>query len=222
MPDKCYFSVRPGFFQGNFFRTLWFLLIVVRSRKRTTIVLICRTSKHNSLFMRKVIYSVAASLDGYIAGPNGEFDWIPDEPAIDWKAFMGRFDTVLMGRHTYEVAGAQGSSSKMRSYVFSRTLHPEEHPSVTIVAEEAEQVVGALREEDGKDIWLFGGGVLFRSLLQAGLVDAVEVGLVPVLLGRGLPLLPDMPGQTRLRLTHTKQYPSGIILLNYDVVQEGS
>lgn len=169
--------------------------------------------------MRHILYSVAASLDGYIAGPNGEFDWIPDEPEIDWQAFMSRFDTILMGRHTYEIAAAQGPSSGMRTYVFSRTLKPEDHPQVTVVAAEAERVVRELRAERGKDIWLMGGGVLFRSLLEAGLVDAVEVGLVPILLGKGLPLLPETANHTRLRLTETKTYPSGIILLNYDVVR---
>jgi len=122
-----------------------------------------------------------------------------------------------MGRHTYEIAAAQGPSSGMRSYVFSRTLRPEDHPQVTVVAEKAEQVVRELRAESGKDIWLVGGGVLFRSLLEADLVDAVEVGLVPILLGGGLPLLPECAHHTRLRLTGTKTYPSGIILLNYEV-----
>lgn len=169
--------------------------------------------------MRRVLYSVASSLDGYIAGPNGEFDWIPEEPDIDWQAFMSRFDTVLMGRHTYQAAASQGPSSGMRTYVFSRTLRPQDHPQVTVVNAETEQVVRELRSENGKDIWLMGGGVLFRSLLEAGLVDAVEVGLVPILLGGGLPLLPGAAHHTRLRLTGTKTYPGGIILLNYETVK---
>jgi dihydrofolate reductase len=173
--------------------------------------------------MRRVLYSVAASLDGYIAGTRGEFDWIPMEPTFDWKAFRGRFDTVLMGRRTYEVAAAQesgGSMPEMRTYVFSRTLESAKHPMVTVVSENAAGVVDGLRKDSGKDIWLMGGGVLFRSLLEADLVDGVEVGLVPILLGQGIPLLPAMPRHRRLVLTKTQTYPSGIVLLNYDVTRD--
>jgi dihydrofolate reductase len=169
--------------------------------------------------MRRVIYSVATSLDGYIAGPNGEFDWIPRDPAVDWGAFMGRFDTVLMGRRTFEVSARQGSGNlpNMRTFVFSRTLKAGEHLNVTIVAEDAASVVSALRDGRGRAIWLMGGGVLFRRLLKAGLVDVVEAGLVPILLGKGIPLLPSLPRPVPLRLTKTKKYPSGILLLTYDV-----
>lgn len=173
--------------------------------------------------MRKVLYSVAASLDGYIAGPDGEFDWIPMDPEMDWTAFMNRFDTILMGRRTYEIAAAQQSAASlpnMPTYVFSRTLRSEDHPDVHIISEDAASVVNELREAEGKDIWLMGGGVLFRSLLEAGLVDGVEVGVVPVLLGQGLPLLPSMPSSTSLTLTDTKTYPSGIVILSYDVASD--
>ncbi|MGQ0703702.1 MAG: dihydrofolate reductase family protein, partial [Gemmatimonadales bacterium] len=141
--------------------------------------------------MRRVLYSAAMSLDGMIAGPQGEFDWIPMDPAMDWNAFMARFDTVLLGRKTYEVAMAQGGGpdTGMRSFVFSRTLKPADHPKVTIVSKDPATLVRRLKQEPGKDIWLMGGGVLFQSLLQAGVVDAVEVGLVPILLGEGLPFL---------------------------------
>lgn len=174
--------------------------------------------------MRRVVYSVAMSLDGYIAGPNGEFDWIPMDPAIDWGAFMSRFDTVLMGRRTFEIATRQGSAASlpdMRTFVFSHTLRARDHPNVTIV-ENAAAVVDDLRREGGKDIWLMGGGVLFRSLLETGLVDVVETGLVPVLLGQGLPLLPSSSRPVRLTLTRTQSYPSGIVLLTYDVSRDAT
>jgi dihydrofolate reductase len=172
--------------------------------------------------MRRVVYSVAASLDGYIAGTGGEFDWIPEEPEIDWAAFMGRFDTALMGRGTYEVMvdpQTRAVLPEMRVYVFSRTLRAADHPQVTVIADSVAQVVTGLREQPGKDIWLVGGGVLFRSLLEADLVDVVEVAVVPILLGQGLALLPPVSRRTRLALVDSRVYPSGIVLLTYIVVR---
>lgn len=169
--------------------------------------------------MRKVRFFAAISLDAYIADPNGGYEWIVMDPAIDFAAFFDTIDTVLMGRRTFEVALQQGGAAAMpgrRTYVFSKTLRPEEYPSVE-VAEDAVSTVAALRAEDGKDIWLMGGGVLFRSLLEAGLVDAVELGVIPVLLGQGIPLLPPVRQSVRLELTGTEVYPSGIVSLKYEV-----
>jgi dihydrofolate reductase len=163
------------------------------------------------------------SLDGFIAGPEGEYDWIPNESEIDWAAFMARFDTVLMGRRSYEAALAAPSGSVlpgMSTYVFSRTLRPADHPDVTIVGTDLERTIEDLRGRSGKDIWLFGGGELFRSLLERGHVDVVEVGLVPVLLGQGVPFLPGLGTRTALRLTDTRRYPTGIMLLTYEIARD--
>ena len=173
--------------------------------------------------MRRVRYNVAASLDGYIAGPNGEFDWIPDDPAVDFATLFRNVDTVLLGRVSYELTlrlGGGAWPAGSRVYVFSRTLAAADHPEVTVVTGGAADVVAQLRSEAGSgDIWLYGGGELFRSLLEAGQVDAVEVTVVPVLLGRGIKLLPDTATRTRLALTTTLPYPSGMIGLHYDVVR---
>lgn len=171
--------------------------------------------------MRNVKFQVAMSLDGYIDGPTGDYDWIIRDPAIDFAAFFRTFDTVLLGRRTYELASTKGPGAGMPGkevYVFSRTLRPEDHPGVKVVAE-AEPTVSALRAKDGKDIWLMGGGDLFRCLLGAGLVDAVEVAVVPVLLGGGVPLLPPRPESksVRLNLTTTRRYRSGIVSVSYQV-----
>ncbi len=174
--------------------------------------------------MRPVRYNVAASLDGYIAGPHGEFDWIPMDPAVDFAALFATVDTVLLGRHSYELVRRQGTppwSPGMRVYVFSRTLDPVAHPGVTIVrSEDARAVVGALRAEAGEgEIWLFGGGALFASLLAAGQVDRVEVTVVPILLGGGVPLLPagssDGSPRVPLTLAWSRVYPSGMVALHY-------
>ena len=133
--------------------------------------------------MRRLRYQVATSLDGYIAGPNGEFDWIAMDPDIDFAALFAQFDTVVTGRKT-----------------FLATLQQ------------------SLKAQPGKDIWLFGGGELFRTLLEAGVVDTVEPAVVPVLLGSGIPMLPSSASRTTLSLSAHHLYPkSGIMLLEYAV-----
>ncbi|HYT88937.1 MAG TPA: dihydrofolate reductase family protein [Gemmataceae bacterium] len=167
--------------------------------------------------MRRVRYVVAASLDGYIAGPKGEADWIIMDPEIDFRALFDEFDTIFVGRRTFEVMAHAGSGSRpgMKMFVFSRTLQQRDHRKVTIVADKPEETVAALRATPGKDIWLFGGGLLFRSLADAGLVDTVEVAVIPVLLGGGIPLLPPPAKQTKLKLTAHKVYKTGIVSLVY-------
>jgi len=171
--------------------------------------------------MRRICYQVATSLDGYIAGRDGEFDWIPMDPEVDFAAMFARFDTLLMGRRTFEVARAMGHASLpgKKTVVVSRTMRPEEHPGVTILGEaQLAEGVARLRAEPGTDIWLYGGGALFRRLLDLGLVDTVELAVVPVLLGGGVPFLPERQSRTTLRLTGNRIYAtSGIALLEYAV-----
>jgi dihydrofolate reductase len=169
--------------------------------------------------MRRIRYAVAMSLDGYIAGPNDEYDWILMDPEIDFGALMRGFDTLLMGRRTFEASKQYGGSMPgMKAFVVSRTLRPEDCPGATLLGDGAEQAIARLRAEPGKDIWLFGGGGLFRSLLEAKLVDTVEVAIIPVLIGGGRPLLPPPAGRAKLKLTGQKVYgKTGIVSLEYAV-----
>jgi RimJ/RimL family protein N-acetyltransferase len=169
--------------------------------------------------MRRVLYRVAASLDGYIAGPHGELDWIVPTPD-DLAPVYAAVDTVLLGRRTYELTlqpGAPPWPTGWQIHVFSRTLAPEAHPHVTVVSDDAGARVASLRAGPGREIWLFGGSSLFRSLLEAKQVDLVEVAIMPVLLGGGIPLIEPGAPRTPLSLVQSRPHPSGVVTLRYEV-----
>lgn len=169
--------------------------------------------------MRRIRYSVAASLDGFIASPDGGFDWIIMDPEIDFAAMYDAVGGLLMGRASYDVSVAMGGTGgpALPTWVYSRTLPEGERDGVTFV-HDAVPHVRALKETDGKTLWLWGGGRLFRELAIAGLVDEVEVAIIPVLLGEGLPLLAGPAPRVPLRLRGQRTYgESGIVLLTYDV-----
>ena len=170
--------------------------------------------------MKRIRYGVAMSLDGYIAGPNGEADWIVSDPEVNFAEIWAQFDTLLMGRRTYDAAKARLGETALqglKTIVVSRTLRHADHPKVTIFSDLNRDWIEELRAQSGKDIWLFGGGELFRSMLEMGEVDKVEVAIMPVLLGRGIALLPSIAQQTKLSLSSHKLYRSGIVSLVYEV-----
>lgn len=168
--------------------------------------------------MRRIRYGVAASLDGFIAGPNGEYDWITIDPEIDFSEFAAQFDTYLMGRRTYEQWAKGPGTAGAAVWVFSRTLQPEDHSGVTVISADVEGHIRELRAQPGKDIALYGGGELFRTLLEFDQVDTVEIAVIPILLGGGVPLLPSPAVRRRLKLTNHRLYETtGMVLLEYDI-----
>ncbi len=138
-----------------------------------------------------------------------------------FKDFFGSIDTVLMGRKMHDLMIRSGIPAYrgLRNFVFSHHHTGTGEDGVEFVSENKSEFVAKLRAEHGKHIWLAGGGELISSFLQAGLVDEVALGVQPVLLGEGISLFPSNFPQTNLRLTSSKSYSSGVVMLNYDVVR---
>ena len=174
--------------------------------------------------MRRVRYGVGMSLDGFIGDAADGTGWMVGDPAYDSKPFFASIDTVLVGRRSYDIMLRHGVRAYpgLRTFVSSRTLRSGDYPEVTVVADGAAARVAQLRAETGKDIWLVGGGELFRSLLEADLVDAIEVGLCPVLLGAGRPFLPPGTRTRRLRLSQHQLFPNGLLVLHYDIERDAA
>jgi dihydrofolate reductase len=174
--------------------------------------------------MRTVTYGGACSLDGFIAGPHGEIDWLhfSDDVRDVMTAFWKDVDTILMGRKTWEFAaehggGGGGMGRRMKSYVFSRTLGSIDARGVTLVSDDAADFVRRLKAEPGGRICLLGGGELARSLLDAGLVDEIGLNVHPVLLGDGVPTFGGRGTRVPLALTESRTLHGGCVLMNYRV-----
>lgn len=170
------------------------------------------------MVMRRIRYRVACSMDGYIADADGRFDWIVQDPDMNFAALFDEFDTFLMGRRTFEMIPPGDTSLINKNVVVvSATLRPEDHPGVRIVADDLESVLIELRARPGRDIWLFGGAQLFRTAWNLGQIDSVETAIIPIMLGSGLPLLPPPAERRQLELRNHRIFDSGIVLLEYDV-----
>ncbi len=170
--------------------------------------------------MKLLRYNVAMSLDGFIARADGSYDWIPEDPGVDFVALFAEFEYFVMGRKTWELVQSLGDKNPVKGravFVISTTLPPSDIPGVEVVRESIPERIRALKAGAVKDVWLFGGGTLFRSLLDAGLVDRVEVSVIPTLLGGGIKLVPDGKAQS-LRLVSSHSLPNGILQLVYAVV----
>lgn len=177
-----------------------------------------------TLSMRKVIMALGISLDGYIARPDGAFDFLfmPGDFMADFAAFHASLDTAIMGRKTYDITKAMGDGGmggKIKNYVFSRTLPPGERDGMTFVKEGPKALLERLRKQKGKNIWLMGGGELCRDFLKADLVDEIHLGIVPVLLGEGIPIFPGGFPQRNFALIENKSFSKGLVSLKYKRVR---
>jgi dihydrofolate reductase len=170
--------------------------------------------------MRKVVLGVGISLDGYIARPDGALDFLFMPKDYSMAPFFKRVDAAVMGRKSYEMGlkmgGGKISSYGMKCYVFSRTLGDIAHEDFAVVTETPKPFIEALKKKKGKDIWLMGGGELTRSFLQDDLVDELYLGVVPTLIGEGIPAFPNGFPQREFALAENKTYSKGLIALRYE------
>ena len=175
-------------------------------------------------------YNVAISLDGYLGPHDGSTAWITPDPAIDFDALYAEFDTFVMGRKTYEELRRMGDEKPLGHYpaskilVVSRTLIPEENPGVTLLRDDFLSEIKKRKDGSGKDIWLFGGGELLGACLDAKLVDAIEVAIIPKLLRGGVKMVSELGeggsllGQTLEAVSVKKLEASGIVMCVYKVI----
>ena len=168
--------------------------------------------------MRKLILSLAVSLDGFIEGPKGEYDWCFTDQDYGLNDFFKRVDSVFIGRKSYEMSlGIEGGSDwmpKMKEYVFSNSLDTIKKDAVLIKGD-IKKEVEKIKNEPGKDIWLFGGASLTNSLMQYDLVDELSLAVHPILLGSGKPWFSDLKKRVKLKLINSKEWDTGLVTLNY-------
>lgn len=170
--------------------------------------------------MRNVILGLGISLDGYIARPDGSVDFLFMPKDYSMGPFFKTIDAALMGRKTYEVGLRMSGGKKLHTYglatyVFTRSLPPGERDGIVFTSDSPKEIVKSLRKRKGKHIWLMGGGELARDFFKEDLVDELYLGIVPVLIGEGLPLFPPGFPQREFKLLENKTYSRGLISLKY-------
>lgn len=179
--------------------------------------------------MRKVILGLAVTLDGYIEGPNGEYDWCFTDQDYGLNEFFSGIDAVFIGRKSYEVAQAYAGANNgqlvpgmppVKEYVFSRTLKKVKDGAV-LISDNAVEEARNIKEKPGKNIWLYGGASLTDALMKDGLVDELWMSVHPILLGSGKPLFHRQNNRTQLTLLDSKVYETGLVSLRYRIDKNG-
>jgi dihydrofolate reductase len=176
--------------------------------------------------MRKLIVGLAITLDGYIEGPNGEYDWCFTDQDYGLQAFFERVDAIFIGRKSYEMAHSNNGEimagmPKMTEYVFSTTLKSVKEGAV-LISDDSIANARRIKEQFGKDIWLFGGASLTDALMKEGLVDELWMSVHPILLGGGKLLFREQENRTKLTLLESKTYETGLVSFRYSIHTERS
>ncbi len=170
--------------------------------------------------MRKLIYYVAVSVDGFIAHEDGSHEaFYGRDTDFDFPGTLNAYDVLLMGRKTYELSRRLGHSTDPHkaNYVFSRTLRASPDPNVEIFAGDIAALVRELKRAGGKGIWLVGGADIATTLLNAGLIDEIILKVNPVLFGSGISLFASVIPETELDLLDSRVYRNSYLVLRYRV-----
>ena len=187
--------------------------------------------------MRKVIVTMWVTLDGFIAGPDGEMNWISDFFDEDMGKYefdlVSTADTLLLGRVTYQsFAGAwpnvpenpsvsEGEKeyarklNAMRKIVFSRTLEKVEWNNSSLAKEVIPEAIENMKQEPGKDMVIYGSASIVQAFTNLGLIDEYQLLVHPVVLGSGKPLFKNIKDKVNLKLVETKSFNSGVVGLYY-------
>lgn len=166
--------------------------------------------------MRRVVLGLAVSLDGFIEGPNGEYDWCFNDQDYGLTDFFKSIDSIFMGRKSYDLAVSNGGMNMWKgvtTYVFTNTIGKTPSDDVKLVRSMDE--VGPIISQPGKDIWLFGGAELTTEFINAGLIDELWLSVHPILLGSGKPLFQNINGRKLLKLVESRTYDTGLLSLKY-------
>lgn len=171
--------------------------------------------------MRKIILSVAITLDGFIEGPNGEYDWCFTDQDYGLGDLLNRVDTAFLGRKTYELTKSMNSNDEsglpdLKQYIFSTTMSQVKEGE-KLISGNIQTEVEKIKNDKGKDIWLFGGASLSASLLNLKLVDEISLAVHPLLLGQGKLLFSNIKQRINLSLIGSQSYSSGLVTLNYNI-----
>lgn len=178
--------------------------------------------------MRKVILDLAVTLDGFIEGPNGEIDWCIMDDDMDFNGFLSIIDTIFYGRVSYDTWGNYQPDEKAslaevklwqevhakKKWVFSSQNRQD--PKATFISSDIADKVAEIKNQDGKDIWLYGGASLIKTFIQLGLIDIYRISVHPLALGSGKSLFEGLQERINLKLIKVNTFKSGVVQLIYE------
>lgn len=178
--------------------------------------------------MRKIILDLAVTLDGFIEGPNGEIDWCILEDDMDFPGFLENIDIIFYGRVSYDMWGefqpgenANETEKTIWSSVHSKTKYvfsskSGENEKATFINSDLVKRVAAIKQEEGKDIWLYGGAKLIRTFIELKLIDVYRLAVHPTVLGAGKPLFENLNERINLHTIGVNRFKSGVVQLIYE------
>ncbi len=176
--------------------------------------------------MRKVVLGLGISLDGYIARPDGSVDFLFMPKDYSMTPFFATVDVAVMGRKTLDaglkMTGGKFDNYGIKCYVMSRTQPPGQRHGYEVTQQTPAALIAEVRKRPGKNIWMMGGGELAREFLKADLIDGLELGVVPTLIGEGIPLFPAGFPELKFKLVENKAYGKGLLVLKYERVRKKS